>query len=290
MRAVDERVPGDVSAAAFWLVAGAIHPDAELTPPRRRRQPDPAGGHRPAARDGRRSIERGRRAAPTADRDVGEPIADLTVRSSRAARHRARAARRRGGDRRDPGPVPRRDAGADGTTRIRGAGELRHKESDRIAGIVAGPRARSARESTSTATTSRSTARPRCAAPPTDSLDDHRLAMTFAIAGLVAAGETVGRPARQRRDLVPRLLRRPRKDPSMTKRVVLIGHPVAHSLSGAMQQAAFDDLGIDATLRALGPRADRARRTRSPSCAATTSWARTSRSRTRSGSSRSSTG
>ena len=33
----------------------------------------------------------------------------------------------------------------------------------------------------------------------------------------------------------------------MTKRVVLIGHPVAHSLSGAMQQAAFDTLGIDAT-------------------------------------------
>jgi shikimate dehydrogenase len=32
----------------------------------------------------------------------------------------------------------------------------------------------------------------------------------------------------------------------MTKRVVLIGHPVAHSLSGAMQQAAFDDQGIDA--------------------------------------------
>jgi shikimate dehydrogenase len=33
----------------------------------------------------------------------------------------------------------------------------------------------------------------------------------------------------------------------MTKRVVLIGHPVAHSLSGAMQQAAFDALGIDAS-------------------------------------------
>jgi shikimate dehydrogenase len=32
----------------------------------------------------------------------------------------------------------------------------------------------------------------------------------------------------------------------MTKRVVLIGHPVAHSLSGAMQQAAFDSQGIDA--------------------------------------------
>ncbi len=33
----------------------------------------------------------------------------------------------------------------------------------------------------------------------------------------------------------------------MTKRVVLIGHPVAHSLSGAMHQAAFDSAGIDAT-------------------------------------------
>ncbi len=32
----------------------------------------------------------------------------------------------------------------------------------------------------------------------------------------------------------------------MTKRVVLIGHPVAHSLSGAMQQAAFDAQKIDA--------------------------------------------
>jgi shikimate dehydrogenase len=32
----------------------------------------------------------------------------------------------------------------------------------------------------------------------------------------------------------------------MTHRVVLIGHPVAHSFSGGMQQAAFDALGIDA--------------------------------------------
>jgi shikimate dehydrogenase len=33
----------------------------------------------------------------------------------------------------------------------------------------------------------------------------------------------------------------------MTKRVVLIGHPVAHSLSAEMQQAAFDASGIDAS-------------------------------------------
>ncbi len=32
----------------------------------------------------------------------------------------------------------------------------------------------------------------------------------------------------------------------MTKRVALIGHPVTHSLSGVLQQAAFDAAGIDA--------------------------------------------
>jgi shikimate dehydrogenase len=32
----------------------------------------------------------------------------------------------------------------------------------------------------------------------------------------------------------------------MSSRVVLIGHPVAHSVSASMQQAAFDELGIDA--------------------------------------------
>ncbi len=37
----------------------------------------------------------------------------------------------------------------------------------------------------------------------------------------------------------------------MTRRVVLIGHPVAHSYSGAMQQAAFDALGIDASYELL---------------------------------------
>ncbi len=37
----------------------------------------------------------------------------------------------------------------------------------------------------------------------------------------------------------------------MSKRVVLIGHPVTHSLSAAMQQAAFDALGIDARYELL---------------------------------------
>ena len=33
---------------------------------------------------------------------------------------------------------------------------------------------------------------------------------------------------------------------ALPKRVLLIGHPVSHSLSSALQQAAFDELGIDA--------------------------------------------
>ena len=37
----------------------------------------------------------------------------------------------------------------------------------------------------------------------------------------------------------------------MSKRLVLIGHPVAHSLSGAMQQAALDAAGIDASYELL---------------------------------------
>jgi shikimate dehydrogenase len=37
----------------------------------------------------------------------------------------------------------------------------------------------------------------------------------------------------------------------MPKRVVLIGHPVAQSLSGALQQAAFDELGVDARYEPL---------------------------------------
>ncbi|MEO7117628.1 MAG: shikimate dehydrogenase [Candidatus Limnocylindrales bacterium] len=37
----------------------------------------------------------------------------------------------------------------------------------------------------------------------------------------------------------------------MAKRVVLIGHPVGHSLSGELQQAAFDALGIEAVYESL---------------------------------------
>ncbi|MDO8485052.1 MAG: 3-phosphoshikimate 1-carboxyvinyltransferase [Candidatus Limnocylindrales bacterium] len=183
---VHERVPGDVSAAAFWLVAGAIHPDAELVlhdvgiNPTRRAVID-------ILRSMGAEIEvRPHRDGP--DDGVGEPIADLVVRSSEL-----RAT--------DLGPADVAAAideipvlclaatAARGTTVIRGAGELRHKESDRISGVATGLRAMGARiEIDGNDLHIEGGTALRGAA--TDSLDDHRLAMTFAVAGLVASGDT----------------------------------------------------------------------------------------------------
>jgi 3-phosphoshikimate 1-carboxyvinyltransferase len=78
---------------------------------------------------------------------------------------------------------------ASGTTVIRGAGELRHKESDRISGIATGLRAMGARIEVD-GDDLRIEGGTALRGASTDSLDDHRLAMTFAVAGLVARGET----------------------------------------------------------------------------------------------------
>jgi 3-phosphoshikimate 1-carboxyvinyltransferase len=198
VQAVDERVPGDISAAAFWLVAGAIHPDAELTiesvgvNPTRRAIVDllRAMG---ADLDERSIPSAGPGSRPTGDGD-GEPVADITVRSSAL-----RAI--------ELGPTGVAAAideipilclaatQARGTTTIRGAGELRHKESDRIAGVAAGLSALGADIRVDGDDIRISGPTP-LHGGDTDSLDDHRLAMTFAVAGLVAAGATVvGRPS-----------------------------------------------------------------------------------------------
>ena len=195
--AVSERVPGDVSAAAFWLVAGAIHPDAELVlhhvgvNPTRRAVIDILRAM--GADIEERPIAGAGAVTGTADDGVGEPVADLVVRSSSLRSV-------------DLGPtdvaaaideIPvlcLAAAAASGTTVIRGAGELRHKESDRIAGIAAGLRALGARIEIDVDDI-RIDGGSLLHGAPTDSLDDHRLAMTFAIAGLVATGQTsIGRP------------------------------------------------------------------------------------------------
>ncbi len=197
--AVSERVPGDVSAAAFWLVAGAIHQDAELTlrgvgvNSTRRAVIDilramGADIEEWAAGSGSGSAD------PSAARiGIGEPVADIAIRSSDLRAIELGPADVAAAI--DEIPILCLAASqASGTTTIRGAGELRHKESDRIAGTVEGLRALGVKvDVDGDDLTIHGGATLRGAV--TDSLDDHRLAMTFAIAGLVANGETsVHRP------------------------------------------------------------------------------------------------
>jgi len=181
VQAIDERVPGDLSSAMFWLVAGAIHPDADLT--------ISDAGVNPTRRAG---LDLLRAMGGRIDEDLvradGEPAADLRVRSSEL--HAI-----------DIGPADVAAAidelpilclaatQASGRTTIRGAGELRHKESDRIAGIVDGLAAMGARiEVDGDDLTIDGPTKLHGAA--VDSRGDHRLAMTFAVAGLIADGET----------------------------------------------------------------------------------------------------
>jgi 3-phosphoshikimate 1-carboxyvinyltransferase len=197
VRAMDERVPGDPSAAAFWLVAGTIHPDAELVirtvgiNPTRRAVLDLLT--RMGAAIEEHPISGGPTAERSLDAGVGEPIADITVRTSDLRAIDIEPADVATSI--DEIPILCLAATqARGRTMIRGAGELRHKESDRLAGIVEGLRALGATIAVDgDDLTIDGPARLKGAL--TDSQNDHRLAMTFAIAGLIASGRTsVGRP------------------------------------------------------------------------------------------------
>ena len=186
VQTVDERVPGDVSAAAFWLVAGAIHPDAELTitnvgvNPTRRAVID-------ILRSMGADIEE-RPADEERDDGVGEPVAQLVVRSSELRAIELGPSDVAAAIDEIPALCLAATA-ARGTTVIRGAGELRHKESDRISGIAAGLRAMGARIEIDGDDLLIEGGTPLHGAA-TDSLDDHRLAMTFAVAALASSGET----------------------------------------------------------------------------------------------------
>ncbi len=185
----DEQVPGDPSAAAFWLVAGAIHPDADLVlrgvgvNPTRRAVVD-------LLRRMGASIDE-TPVGPVAGGQLGgagEPVADLRSRSSSLEAIELDAGDTAGAI--DEIPVLSLAATqARGRTVIRGAGELRHKESDRITGIVDGLRALGARIEAIGDDLHIDGPTP-LRGGLVDSLGDHRLALTFAIAGLIAVGRT----------------------------------------------------------------------------------------------------
>jgi 3-phosphoshikimate 1-carboxyvinyltransferase len=190
VRAVDERVPADPSAAAFWLVAGAIHPDAEITLRSVGVNPTRRAAIDLLTRMGADVSETPilRPDAPDQGGEAGEALSDLTVRSSELrAIHLGPADVAAAID-----EIPilcLAATQAHGRTTIQGAGELRNKESDRIAGVAQGLRDLGARvevDGDDIAIEGPT----RLAGAATRTLEDHRLAMTFTVAGLIASGST----------------------------------------------------------------------------------------------------
>lgn len=178
------QVPGDPSSAAFWWVAAAIHPDAEITT---------TGVCLNPTRTGALDVLRAMGASITISNEQlasGEPMGDVTVRSSQL----------RGttiaGD-----LIPRlideipvlmiAAACATGETVVRDAGELRVKETDRIATVVAGLQQLGvAAEATPDGMHVTGNSAAGLAGAVLPSHGDHRLAMAWAIAAQVAHRDT----------------------------------------------------------------------------------------------------
>lgn len=182
----DITVPADPSAAAFWLVAAAVHPDAELRLSHVGLNPTRIGVIRVLQRMGAHIT------ITPATVDGPEPAGDVTVRSngplSAVELTAADVA-----DVIDELPVLAiAMAAAGGTSRVSGAGELRVKESDRIALTVAGLQALGVAASEEpdgwTITGRPVTLTPAGAEPTILTAGDHRMAMTFAIADAVGVG------------------------------------------------------------------------------------------------------
>ncbi|HML80025.1 3-phosphoshikimate 1-carboxyvinyltransferase [Geobacter sulfurreducens] len=173
-------VPGDISSAAFFLVAALIVPGSELLIRGVGVNPTRTGILDILAAMGG-SVEL------LDQREVsGEPVADLLVRSS------ALKGIEIGGD-----VVPRAidefpvicvaAALAEGTTVIRDARELRVKETDRIAAMASNLRAAGA-TITETADGMIIEGTGRLNGATVESFGDHRIAMSMLVAGLAASG------------------------------------------------------------------------------------------------------
>ena len=183
LSAVDVDVPGDISSAAFWMVAALCHPDARITIAGVGVNPTRAGILTALEAMGARITQTNPRV------EGGEPVADLLVESSELTGIDV------GGDLIpliiDEIPALAVAACfAGGTTTIGDAQELRVKESDRVATTVTelarlGAQIEERPDGMVIHGTGRLTGNG-CM-----SHADHRLAMALAVAGLVAEAETV---------------------------------------------------------------------------------------------------
>lgn len=173
-------IPGDISSAAAFVVAAAIVPGSLLTVPGVGVNPTRTGLEQVLARMG---------AHIHVDNlvDDVEPIGDLVVGQRPLTASRVVAAE-------IPGLVDEvmllalAATQAEGRTVIESVGELRVKESDRLAGIVDGLTALGAQLHVDGDDLIIDGPTP-LTGGTVDALDDHRLAMAFAVASLIASGD-----------------------------------------------------------------------------------------------------
>jgi 3-phosphoshikimate 1-carboxyvinyltransferase len=179
LHATDVEVPADFSSAAFFIVATTIVPGSELVLRGVGMNPRRTGLLHVLRAMGADISEENRRDAG------GEPVADLVV--CHAALHGIEVPVEHVADMIDEFPALFVAAAcAEGATTVRGAEELRVKESDRIAVMATGLRKLGVRiEETPDGAVIEGGGLQR---GTVDSHGDHRCAMAFAVAGAVAHG------------------------------------------------------------------------------------------------------
>ena len=178
----DITVPGDISSAAFWLVAASIIPGSEVTLLNVGLNP---------TRDAIITVLRrmGADISITNKTEGGEPYGDITVRAPQQL-VATEVLKAEIPNLIDEIPVLAVAASfAQGTTRIRNAAELRVKESDRIATVVGNLRTMGAQVEEFPDGMEITGGTPLHGATM-DCYGDHRIAMSFLMAGLNADGET----------------------------------------------------------------------------------------------------
>ena len=180
LQARDVSVPADFSSAAFFIVAASIVPGSELLLRRVGMNPRRTGLLHVLRAMGADIVEE------HPDEQGGEPVADLRVRH--APLHGIEVPVEHVPDMIDEFPALFVAAAcAQGATVVRGAAELRVKESDRIATMATGLRALGIRvdETADGATIHGGT----LGGGAIEAHGDHRIAMAFAVAAQCAQGE-----------------------------------------------------------------------------------------------------
>jgi len=179
----DFAVPGDISSAAFWLVAAAAQPGSRLMVKNVGLNPTRTGILDVLIRMGARLRE------VVEVVENGEPLGTVDLKG-----YRLRGTVIEGDE--VPNVIDEipaiavAGALAEGTTIIRGASELRVKETDRIAAICENLRKMGADVTEKDDGMEIRGGKPLAGARLT-SFGDHRIAMAFAVAGYFAKGETV---------------------------------------------------------------------------------------------------